>query len=206
MAEIVKLEEIRQSRKARKQKSKPGLKPRTLGKALKGHKWSSFKTATLSMPLANELMRSHDTAPPRPEGQNTVLESGVLAFRREHNGEPLVLLISRRRSKKWGISKGKVVPTLSFPENAAKEAFEEAGVIGYVSPSSVGMFRAKKTTTNPVMKQVIEVWVYLLEVTEMLSDWPEKEKRTTRWATCEAAARQLREPVLSHLCHRLAHS
>jgi 8-oxo-dGTP pyrophosphatase MutT (NUDIX family) len=132
--------------------------------------------------------------------------SGVLAFRHESNGETFVLLISKRRSKKWGIPKGRVVPHLSFPENAAKEAFEEAGVIGYVSPSSVGMFRANKQSANPLLEQIIEVWVYLLEVTETLPDWPEKGKRTTRWVSCEAAGLHLREPVLTHLCHRLAQS
>jgi 8-oxo-dGTP pyrophosphatase MutT (NUDIX family) len=113
-------------------------------------------------------------------------------------------LISRKRSKKWGIPKGKVEPTLTFPETAAKEAFEEAGVIGYISPSSVGMFRARKRTVSPQIRQTIEVWVYLLEVAEIAPDWPERGKRATRWVTCEAAARHLREPVLAHLCHRLA--
>jgi len=79
-------------------------------------------------------------------------------------------------------------------------------VVGYISPSSVGMFRAKKHAANPQTQQTIEVWVYLLEVTETAPDWPERGKRTTRWVTCEAAARQLREPVLAHLCLRLAQS
>jgi 8-oxo-dGTP pyrophosphatase MutT (NUDIX family) len=134
------------------------------------------------------------------------MESGVLAFRREHNGEPLILLVSKKRSKKWGIPKGRVLPHLSFHENAAKEAFEEAGVIGHVSSTSVGMFRAKKSATDSLADRIIEVWVYLLEVTETLPDWPEKGKRVMRWVTCETAARQLREPVLTHLCHRLAQS
>jgi len=203
MAEIIKLDEVRQSRKARTPKSKSDLKSKKLGKRQKGAKWSSFKTGTLSMPLAMEMMRAQLAAPPT-QGASPLLESGVLAFRREDNGDPLVLLISRRRSKKWGIPKGKVVPTLTFPENAAKEAFEEAGVIGYISPSSVGMFRAKKRAANPQVQLTIEVWVYLLEVTETAPDWPERDKRAIRWVTCEAAARQLREPVLAHLCHRLA--
>jgi 8-oxo-dGTP pyrophosphatase MutT (NUDIX family) len=205
MAEIIKLDEVRKSRKARKPKSKTGLKSKKLGKRQKGVKWASFKTGTLSMPLAMEMMRAQHAAPPT-QGESPLLESGVLAFRREDNGDPLVLLISRRRSKKWGIPKGKVEPTLTFPETAAKEAFEEAGVIGYISPSSVGMFRAKKRTAKPQLQQTIEVWVYLLEVTETAPDWPERDKRAIRWVTCEAAAQQLREPVLAHLCHRLAQS
>jgi hypothetical protein len=66
------------------------------------------------------------------------------------------------------------------------------------------MFRAEKSSATLPVKQIIEVWVYLLEVTEVLPDWPEKGKRTTRWVSCEFAARHLREPVLTHLCHRLA--
>jgi 8-oxo-dGTP pyrophosphatase MutT (NUDIX family) len=154
------------------------------------------------MPLVADLLR--DVAPPMLPGAGATLESGVLAFRREHNREPLVLLISKRRWKKWGIPKGRAEPHLSLRENAAKEAFEEAGVLGYIAPSSVGMFRAAKATANSLGKQLIEVWVYLLEVTETLPDWPEKGKRTIRWTTCEAAARHLREPVLAHLCLRLA--
>jgi hypothetical protein len=123
MAEIVKLAKFRRSRtKAIEGKSKP----KKFQKRQKGHKWPSFKTATRAMPLATELTKSRETTPPVPQGHSIILESGVLAFRRESNGEPLILLISKRRSKKWGIPKGRVVPHLSFHENAAKEAFEEA--------------------------------------------------------------------------------
>jgi 8-oxo-dGTP pyrophosphatase MutT (NUDIX family) len=201
-AEIIKLDKFRKSRKPRKSKAKPVLKPKKFGKGPKSFKWSAFKTAPLTTPIAAELMRDQLAGPPRQD--DSLLESGVLAFRREENGDQQVLLISRKRSKKWGIPKGKCIPTLNFPENAAKEAFEEAGVIGYVSPFSVGVFRAKKRVGVPQIQQMIEVWVYLLEVTEMAKNWPEKGKREIRWVSCEAAAGYLREPVLSHICHRLA--
>jgi 8-oxo-dGTP pyrophosphatase MutT (NUDIX family) len=198
MAKVIKLAKFRRLRdRAAPPKTKPP-------KREKGRKWRGFATEVLSTPLAEDMARSRQTASARPPGQQPLLESGVLAFRYEGNGEPLVLLISKKRSKKWGIPKGRIPPHLSFPESAAKEAFEEAGVIGRVSPSAVGMFRAEKSGASSLTRQIIEVWVYLLEVTEALSEWPEKGKRTTRWVSCEAAARQLREPVLTHLCHRLA--
>jgi 8-oxo-dGTP pyrophosphatase MutT (NUDIX family) len=204
MAEIIELAKVRRSRKkAAKRQSKPSgkLKHRPAGG---GRPWESFKDALLTMPLAAEMMSAQQAAPPMSPSRPTTLESGVLAFRRESNGDPRVLLITRRRSKKWGIPKGRVVSHLSFRENAVKEAFEEAGVVGHVSPFSVGVFRAEKRRANSPEPEVIEVWVYLLEVAEMLSDWPEREKRTIRWVTCDAAARRLSEPVLVHLCHRLA--
>ncbi|MFZ2007859.1 MAG: NUDIX hydrolase [Stellaceae bacterium] len=205
MAQIIELAEVRRSRKkaAKRQSQRPG-KPKKRYPGDKVQPWESFKDALLTMPLAAEMMSAQQAAPPMPQARPTTLESGVLAFRREGNGDPRVLLITRRRSKKWGIPKGRVVPHLSFRENAVKEAFEEAGVVGHVSPFSVGVFRAEKRRTNSPLPEVIEVWIYLLEVAETLSDWPEKEKRATRWVTCEAAARRLREPVLAHLCHRLA--
>jgi ADP-ribose pyrophosphatase YjhB (NUDIX family) len=207
MAETINLEEIRPSRKkAAKRKSKLVGKPQKLDRAAKEQAWESFRTAFLSAPLATEMMSLQPAAAPVLPVQPAILQSGVLAFRRKSNGDPRVLLISRKRSKKWGIPKGKVGPHLSFRDNAVKEAFEEAGVVGYVSPFSVGVFHAKKRAVNAQQPEIMEVWVYLLEVAETLPDWPEKGKRVTRWVTCEAAARQLREPVLVHLCHRLAQS
>jgi 8-oxo-dGTP pyrophosphatase MutT (NUDIX family) len=198
MAETVKLAKFRRSRnKAVKAKAKPP-------KDDKGRKWRGFSTRAVPTPLAAEMAWSRQVAPPRAPGRAPLLESGVLAFRREGNGETMVLLISKRHSKKWGIPKGRIPPHQSFQESAAREAFEEAGVIGGISPSPVGMFRAEKSTANPLVAQIIEVWVYLLEVTEALPRWPERGKRAIRWVSCEVAARQLREPVLTHLCHRLA--
>jgi 8-oxo-dGTP pyrophosphatase MutT (NUDIX family) len=205
MAEIIKLSLIERTRgKAVKRRSNPGVRPEKLGGIQKQRTWTPVRTGTLSIPVATDMMRAQSAAPPVAEGQPPILESGALAFRRESNGELLVLLISRKRSKKWGIPKGKVSPHLTFPETAAKEAFEEAGVVGCLSPSSVGMFRATKRSTNSQQRRTIEVWVYLLEVTETLPNWPEKGERATRWVPCDVAARQLREPVLAHICRRLA--
>jgi 8-oxo-dGTP pyrophosphatase MutT (NUDIX family) len=127
-----------------------------------------------------------------------------LAYRCRKNSEPEILLVSKRRSKKWGIPKGRVEPHLNFGELAAKEAFEEAGVVGYVSQNSVGMFRARRRRKNALSRQIIEVWVYLFEVNKTRRKWPEMQRRQTRWVSCQVAAQQLREPMLTDICHRLA--
>jgi ADP-ribose pyrophosphatase YjhB (NUDIX family) len=114
-------------------------KPRHRGQS--GH-WT-FKGWTTPSPFLTKMMRAPMTAPPLMHG-TAMLESGALAYRRLKNGKPLILLVSKKRSKKWGIPKGKLNASLSFGETAAKEAFEEAGVMGRVSPNSIGMFRAKK--------------------------------------------------------------
>jgi len=184
------------------QRGKLNKRPKR-SKTAKHPKWSASTTGTLSMPLVTELMRTQETAPAL-KARSCIMESGVLAFRREAGGATRVLLISKKRTGNWGIPKGRVSPHLGFAETAAKEAFEEAGVVGSISPGSVGMFRATKRIAGSLHRRIIEVWVYLLEVTKTLPDWPEKGNRAIRWVTCDVAARQLREPVLAKLCHRLA--
>jgi 8-oxo-dGTP pyrophosphatase MutT (NUDIX family) len=156
-------------------------------------------------PFLTEMMQSAERPEPSPEVRKS-LQSGVLAYKRTKNDELRILLVSRKRSKDWGIPKGNVEPYLTFAESAAKEAFEEAGVLGRISPYPVGVFRARKRLPDSRSRRIVEVWIYLLEVAEALSDWPEKRERRIKWVSCEAAARQLREPVLAHLCHRLAQS
>jgi 8-oxo-dGTP pyrophosphatase MutT (NUDIX family) len=156
---------------------------------------SEDRTSTM---MPNFMPRRRETSRASP-----ILQSGALAYRPTKDGEPLVLLVSKKRSKQWGIPKGKVEAHLSFGENAAKEAFEEAGVKGRISPTSVGVFRANKRTPDRSARRVIEVWVYLLEVTEVRSKWPEKGKRQIQWVPCRTAAALLREPVLVYLCENL---
>jgi hypothetical protein len=52
--------------------------------------------------------------------------------------------------------------------------------------------------------EVVEVRVYLMEVTKRVRNWPEKGKREVRWVSCETAAQQPREPMLADICRRFA--
>ncbi len=130
------------------------------------------------------------------------LQSGALPYRVDADGSVRVLLVETGRGRRWSIPKGAAEPHLSLAENAAKEAFEEAGVVGEVAPRPAGKFRATKQL--PLGEAVIEVCVFLLRVTEQRDDWPEKGRRRVRWLACEEAARLLREPLLRDLCRQLA--
>ena len=129
------------------------------------------------------------------------LQSGVLAFKVAPNGKVRILLVRTTRSKRWSIPKGKARSDLTLAANAAKEAFEEAGVKGEIAPSSAGMFRTTKRIWYG--DAIIEVWVYFLKVTNQLKHWPEQGKRQTRWVSCEEAAQVLKEPLLVSLCHQI---
>ncbi|HWK44936.1 MAG TPA: NUDIX hydrolase [Stellaceae bacterium] len=126
------------------------------------------------------------------------LQSGALPYRIEKNGKIRILLVTTGPGKRWGIPKGTAEPYLTLSQNAEKEAFEEAGVTGEISPHSAGMYRANKR--NGVIDGFVEVWVYLLKVDKVLDDWPEKARRRTKWVGPKEAAATLREPLLAKLC------
>jgi ADP-ribose pyrophosphatase YjhB (NUDIX family) len=128
-------------------------------------------------------------------------QSGALAWRRRRNGDVEVLLVRKLRSKTWGVPKGKVKSYLSPSDNAAKEAFEEAGVKGRMSPRAAGSYRAVKRAHD--FKIVIEVAIYLLEVTSTARTWREKHKRDIGWFAPDEAAALLKEPMLAELCRSL---
>jgi NUDIX domain-containing protein len=122
-------------------------------------KWAREAGRDLSLApglLAELRAGVHEAASPGSHRAD-LLEAGALAFRRSKRHGLEILLISKRRAHKWGIPKGRLVPQLSFAENAAKEAFEEAGVIGRISSDAVGVFRARKRSDRPITSLVIEV-------------------------------------------------
>jgi len=131
------------------------------------------------------------------------LQSAALPFRLSKNGKPEVLLVTTGPRGRWGIPKGKAEPYLTFDQNAAKEAFEEAGVIGQVARLSSGKFRTSKRRPGDT-ERLLEVWVYMLAVERIADDWPEKARRRIKWVRAKAAAKILREPFLSNLCRKLA--
>ena len=124
-----------------------------------------------------------------------------MAYKLAPNGRVRILLVRTTRSKRWSIPKGKARSDLTLAANAAKEAFEEAGVKGEIAPQSAGMFRTAKRTWYG--DAIIEIWVYLLKVTEQLKHWPEEGKRQTKWVSCQEAAQVLSEPLLVSLCHEI---
>jgi 8-oxo-dGTP pyrophosphatase MutT (NUDIX family) len=83
-------------------------------------------------------------------------------------------------------------------EAAAREAYEEAGLVGeIVGKRPLGSYHyAKQTRQGDVL---CEVRVYLLRVEKQLDDWPEKAQRLTAWFDATKAAELVDEGGLSEL-------
>ena len=115
-------------------------------------------------------------------------QCGALPFSIAANGEIRILLVTTRGSGRWIIPKGWPIRNLTAAATAAREAYEEAGLVGsIVSEEPVGSYRYEKRRNGRKMT-IVEVSVLLFAVERQLRKWPEKAERETRWfAPAEAS-------------------
>jgi 8-oxo-dGTP pyrophosphatase MutT (NUDIX family) len=102
-------------------------------------------------------------------------------------GQVRVLLVTTRGRQGWIIPKGWPIRRLSAAATAAREAYEEAGLIGTViGDGPLGSFLYEKRGER--RRATFEVSVFLFAVERQLRKWPEKSQRTTRWLAPEEAS------------------
>ena len=126
---------------------------------------------------------------------------GALPFRWSQNGSLKVMLVTTRGRKRWMIPKGWPVPGLEPHESAAREAFEEAGLVGYADPKAVGSFRYNKRL-GPGRQVRCTVEVFPLHVDHQRPHWLEKGERETQWLSVKRAASLVSEPDLKTILLR----
>ncbi len=95
------------------------------------------------------------------------------------------------KKKKWILPKGYIEFNLSPFESAKKEAYEEAGVIGTNETVELGSFRVKRSMG------VCDLFVFSMEVIEVLEDYPDKEQRKRKWFPVKEAAENVSIPEVS---------
>lgn len=118
---------------------------------------------------------------------------------REKSGEKQVLLITSRGTGRWIVPKGWPMRNKSNADAALQEAWEEAGVkSGKVSKAPLGRFHYDKLHDDGHITP-IEAEVFLVEVDELCTDYPEADQRTRQWLTPAAAARLVDEKELKAL-------
>lgn len=115
----------------------------------------------------------------------------------------MVMLVTSRETRRWVLPKGWSEANLLPHELAAKEAYEEAGLIGQIDPKLVGSYRYDKRLRDG-RSRLCEVGVFHLWVSHQLDDWPEREQRQTRWFTPAQAAMEVDEGGLVKLLLHLA--
>lgn len=119
-----------------------------------------------------------DTSP----SDSPVSQAGAVPFRRNARGDVEVLLVSNSGGDLWIFPKGHLDPGLSHTDQAALEAYEEAGIVGSILEPGIGNFRYSKNSRD------YEVEVYLMVVREELERWPERASRRRLWVPLDRAA------------------
>lgn len=118
-------------------------------------------------------------------------------------GEPLrFVLVTSRRTGRWVFPKGSIDEGMTATAAAAREAMEEAGVIGRPEPVPVGSFRTVKIRAP--FAWPIEVTIYPLRIDTVLDDWPEARQRDRRFVTLAEAGRLLTDPAMLAIAGRFA--
>jgi 8-oxo-dGTP pyrophosphatase MutT (NUDIX family) len=113
------------------------------------------------------------------------------------------MLVTSRETRRWIIPKGWPHKGKAPHHSAAREAFEEAGVVGTISRRPVGSFPYEKRLKNGEVL-VCEVRVFPLKVSSQRKQWPEKRDRNVKWVSAKEAADTVQEPMLSTIIRRLA--
>ncbi len=109
-----------------------------------------------------------------------------LPYRLRADGTVEIMLVTSRDTGRWVLPKGWPIAGLPPYLSAAREAFEEAGLIGCNGEGAIGHYHYIKRGRRG--DRDVSVAVYPMAVKTQLEDWPEKSARKTKWFLPEAAA------------------
>ncbi|MBD2448864.1 NUDIX hydrolase [Nostoc sp. FACHB-152] len=127
-----------------------------------------------------------------PKVSKIFKQSGVIPYRVQ-NGNIEVLLITTRDRNNWVIPKGGISKGMSPRASAAKEAWEEAGIIGQVDENKVGTYRYRKRG------KIYRVHMYLLLVEMLSEDYPEAGQRQREWLDVASAIKLVKQNSLKRI-------
>ena len=112
-------------------------------------------------------------------------QSAVIPYVLEEDSCTIVL-VTNNSKRSWIYPKGVIEKDMSPEDSAAKEALEEAGVIGDVESTLLDKYEYEK------WGGVCSVKVFPLDVVEILDDWDEKGMRERVLVDIDQAIRQVK--------------
>ena len=122
------------------------------------------------------------------------LQVAALPVRHGENGALEVLLITSRETGRWIIPKGWPMKGRKDHEAAAREALEEAGVVGRIRKEPLGEYLYLKRLDDDF--ELCRVAVYRLDVDRQHKKWNEMAQRRCNWFSIDEAAELVLEPGL----------
>lgn len=134
----------------------------------------------------------------RAEPKNQI---GAIPFRREADGTLEIMLVTSRETRRWIVPKGWLIPGLKPHEAAAREAMEEAGLVGEIAKKPVGRYTYWKRKIDHFV--FCNVKLFPLAVERQLPTWPEKNQRRCQWFSQQDASDLVDEPALGDIIRGL---
>lgn len=130
-----------------------------------------------------------------------VMQSAAIPYRRTAAGIEVLLITSKTR-RRWVLPKGKIAKGMLAHNSAAKEAMEEAGVIGAVETAPVAEYVQSKAIEGTPER--ITVRAFALAVESEIQRWPEDHQRKRRWLPLKAAIKLVDDAELRAVLKRFA--
>ncbi len=112
--------------------------------------------------------------------------------------KPEFLLITARGSGRWIVPKGWPIDGMTPAQSAAREAWEEAGVVGKPFDRCLGLYSYSKTLGG-VSGMPIVVLVYPVRVKSLAGEYPEAGQRSRKWLSAKKARALVAEPELARI-------
>lgn len=123
-----------------------------------------------------------------PNPGESIRQAAALALRRGR-----VCLITSRNGKRWVIPKGWIEPGQTAGESALQEAWEEAGLLGALEREPIGTYLYEKEGHS------YHVTVFVMKVTSVAQDWPERTLRERTWVNPAGFFDRIEEPGLADI-------
>jgi 8-oxo-dGTP pyrophosphatase MutT (NUDIX family) len=140
---------------------------------------------------------------PKKKAAAKRIQYAALPYRRRDDARTQVMLVTSRESGRWVIPKGWPKKRQSPRASAAREAREEAGVVGEIGKDSIGSYSYKKRMKNGAVV-ACEVRVFPLKVKRQQKSWPERGQREIQWFSRAKAAKVVKERALSDIIRSLS--
>lgn len=158
----------------------------------------AYGRSTLNAVASTPLVRLADSEMLEPARQY-----GVLPWRLDRKDQLQILLITSLTSRRWIVPKGWPMNGRAPFMAAALEAFEEAGVIGDITPGALTEYSYDKVLKDGTPLPCL-VTLFSFRVRGTLTHWQDAGRRQRQWFSPADAAHLLSERELAEFVRELA--
>jgi len=127
--------------------------------------------------------------------ENKKLEQFLLIKQQECE----ILLVTSRGRGRWIIPKGWPMKGRTLPQSALQEAYEEAGVRGFIHEESLGSYHYQKKDMAEGKNNRFHVMVFAILYQRQKKKWPEQGQRHFEWVTPLEASKRVEETNLKEI-------